>query len=82
MPQPEPDRLPMVIRSDDDTRINLERARVLLVDDNPFSLSILASALHGFGVQTIHRCGSTEEAKRVARRWRRCAGVDIAGPSR
>lgn len=53
--------------ADENVRINLERARVLIVDDNPFSLSILASALHGFGVQTIHRCGSAGEAKRLAR---------------
>jgi len=52
---------------DDTRRINLERARVLLVDDNPFSLSILASALHGFGIGTIHRCSGAEEAKRIAR---------------
>lgn len=44
-------------------RINLEKLVVLLVDDNPQSLDILAQVVTGFGVRQIVRCGSAKEAR-------------------
>jgi CheY-like chemotaxis protein len=46
----------------DSDRINLERAVVLLVDDNPQALDILGNILTGFGVRQVYRCASAEQA--------------------
>ena len=46
----------------DTDRLNLERANVLLVDDNAQALDILASILVGFGVKAPARCASAREA--------------------
>ena len=40
------------------TRINLERATVLVLDDNGPSLDILSQVVSGFGVKQLHRAES------------------------
>lgn len=47
------------------SRINLESAVVLLVDDNRMSLDILNSAFMGFGVRERLRADATEDAVRI-----------------
>jgi CheY-like chemotaxis protein len=44
-------------------RINLEKLVVLLVDDNPQSLDILAQVVTGFGVRSIIRSPGGEDAR-------------------
>jgi len=44
-------------------RINLEKLVVMLVDDNPQSLDILGQVVSGFGVRSVVRCNSGEEAR-------------------
>lgn len=51
-----------------DTRVNLERSTLLLVDDNPQALDILSSIVQGFGVRRQIKCGSAVEAVEVIRR--------------
>lgn len=46
--------------------INLERASVMLLDDNPEGLGILVQIITAFGVKTLHRAVSTEAAERMA----------------
>lgn len=50
------------------SRVNLEQASVLLVDDNPQALDILASIVQGFGVREQIRCGSALEACEIVRK--------------
>lgn len=50
------------------SRVNLEQASVLLVDDNPQALDILASIIQGFGVREQIRCGSALDATEILRR--------------
>jgi DNA-binding response OmpR family regulator len=50
---------------DPDLKINLAKARVLLVYDNSRALDILSSALAGLGVRNLKRCGALEDAKRA-----------------
>ena len=46
----------------DNDRLNLDRAVVLLVDDNPQALDILGHILSGFGVRQIYRCSGGQQA--------------------
>ncbi len=45
------------------TRINLERATVLVLDDNGPSLDILSQVVSGFGVKQLHRAETVKEAQ-------------------
>jgi DNA-binding NarL/FixJ family response regulator len=47
-------------------RVNLEKASVLLLDDNPMGMSILVQIITGLGARHLHRCGSVEEAREAA----------------
>ncbi|MDR3508340.1 MAG: response regulator [Caulobacteraceae bacterium] len=49
-------------------RINLDKLNVLLVDDNQQSLDILSQVLSGFGVRSMHKCDSGEEALKLVQR--------------
>lgn len=49
------------------TRINLERATVLVLDDNGPSLDILSQVVSGFGVNQLHRAETVKEAQDLAR---------------
>lgn len=53
---------------DPDLKVNLSKARVLLVYDNPRALDILSSALSGLGVRNLKRCGGLEDAKQMLAR--------------
>src|SRR5471032_1575147 len=46
--------------------INLERASVMLLDDNPEGMGILVQIITAFGVKTLHRAVNTEAAERMA----------------
>lgn len=46
----------------DSDRLNLEKAVVLIVDDNAQALDILGQVVSGFGVRQLHRCTSAQEA--------------------
>jgi CheY-like chemotaxis protein len=46
-------------------KLNLEKIKFMIVDDNSQSLEIIASAISGFGVHNIVRCDSAKEARRV-----------------
>lgn len=45
------------------TRLDLRKAKVLLVDDNPQSLELMSQVLVGFRVGRIATCRSAEEAR-------------------
>ena len=45
------------------TRLNLGKARLLLVDDSEPSMEILSQALLGFGVSHSRKCASAAEAR-------------------
>lgn len=49
------------------TRINLERATVLVLDDNGPSLDILSQVVAGFGVNQLHRADSVKDAQELVR---------------
>lgn len=49
------------------TRINLEKAVVLVLDDNGPSLDILSQVVSGFGVKQLHRADSVKDAQDLAR---------------
>jgi CheY-like chemotaxis protein len=49
------------------TRINLERATVLVLDDNGPSLDILSQVVSGFGVNQLHRAASVKDAQELVR---------------
>lgn len=51
-----------------ETRVNLERSIVLLIDDNPQALDILSSVVQGFGVRDQIKCASALEAIEVVKR--------------
>ena len=55
----------------DGEKINLEKAKVMLIDANNQGLDILTQVFAGFGARTPHRCSSTEEAQQMLR------GVDV-----
>ena len=46
--------------------INLERASVLLLDDNPEGMGILVQIITAFGVKTLHRAASAKAAEAMA----------------
>lgn len=50
------------------SRVNLEQATVLLIDDNPQALAILSSIVQGFGVNEQIHCGSAIEASEIVKR--------------
>lgn len=45
--------------------VNLDRATVLLIDDNPQALDILSSVIQGFGVREQIRCDSASAATEI-----------------
>lgn len=47
-------------------RINLEKASVLLLDDNPMGMSILVQIITGLGARHLHRCASVEQAQEAS----------------
>ncbi len=47
----------------DSDKLNLERVRFLLVDDNPQALNITTQVVTGYGVRKITKCGSAREAR-------------------
>lgn len=49
------------------TRINLEKATVLVLDDNGPSLDILSQVVSGFGVNQLHRAETVKEAQELAK---------------
>jgi CheY-like chemotaxis protein len=49
------------------TRINLEKATVLVLDDNGPSLDILSQVVAGFGVNQLHRADSVKDAQELVR---------------
>jgi CheY-like chemotaxis protein len=49
------------------SRINLERATVLVLDDNGPSLDILSQVVSGFGVKQLHRAESVMDAQALIR---------------
>ena len=49
-----------------DARINLEKAEILLLDESLEGMSILTQMVSAFGVRSVHRCRSVEEAKKEA----------------
>lgn len=51
-----------------DMRINLERSRVLLVDDNPQALEVQSAMIRGFGVHRQLRASSAKEAMDIVQR--------------
>lgn len=46
-------------------RLNLERARILLLD-NPLGVDILVRIFSGAGAKSFYRCNSSDEAKAIA----------------
>ncbi len=48
-----------------DFRVNLERASILLVDNNSLGMSILGQIFGGFGVRKLHKCTTAREAKQL-----------------
>lgn len=49
--------------SSSSARLDLRKARVLVVDDNPHALELLSQILLGFRVEQTKACGSPEEAR-------------------
>lgn len=49
------------------TRINLEKATVLVLDDNGASLDILSQVVAGFGVNQLHRADSVKDAQELVK---------------
>jgi CheY-like chemotaxis protein len=47
------------------TRINLDQAAVLVLDDNGQSLDILSQVVSGFGVKQLHKAASVATAKKI-----------------
>lgn len=50
-----------------DTRMNLARSTVMLIDDNEQALEVLASIFRGFGVHRQIKCRSAAEAQDMVR---------------
>lgn len=50
------------------TRLDLRKARALLVDDNPQSLDLLSQVLAGFRLQQLKSCQSAGEARDLVAR--------------
>ena len=49
-----------------DTRINLEKAEVLLLDESLEGMGILTQIVAAFGVRSVHRCRDVEAARKAA----------------
>ena len=49
-----------------DTRINLEKAEVLLLDENLEGMGVLLQIVSAFGVRNHYHCRSVDEAKKQA----------------
>jgi CheY-like chemotaxis protein len=47
------------------TRINLRRAKILVVEDNPLALKLLTEALNGLRVKSVQPCTSAAEAREI-----------------
>ena len=47
----------------DGEKVNLEKAKVMLIDANTQGLDILTQVFAGFGARTPHRCSSAREAQ-------------------
>jgi CheY-like chemotaxis protein len=47
------------------TRIDLRRAKVLAVEDNPLALQLLTEALNGLRVRSVKPCASSSEARQL-----------------
>ena len=45
------------------TIVNLSRANVLIVDDNPYALRLMVQMMMGFGVRSHHECQTVAEAR-------------------
>lgn len=52
------------------TRLDLRKARALLVDDNPQSLDLMTQVLAGFRLQQLKSCLSADEARSLVGRER------------
>lgn len=52
--------------SSSNAKIDLTRARALLLDDNPVHLEMLSNVLHGFDLKRQTKCGNLREAKAAA----------------
>ena len=48
---------------DPETKVNLGKARILLLYDNARALDILAATLRSFGARNVKRCSSVDEAR-------------------
>jgi hypothetical protein len=48
-----------------DSRVNLERASILLLDDSALGMSILAQIFSGFGARSLYKCWTVPEAKKL-----------------
>ncbi len=48
------------------TRINLEKAQVLVLDESQEGMGVLTQVLAAFGVRNAHRCRTMDEARKVA----------------
>lgn len=64
---------------DSESRINLSKASVLLVDGSSHSLDVIAQVLKGFGVPTVHRFNSLKDANKFLSQ--RTADLFIIDPS-
>ena len=47
------------------SRVNLERASILLLDGSALGMSILAQIFSGFGARSLHKCWTVAEAKKL-----------------
>ena len=64
------------------TRFNLNKASVLLLDSTTMGLSVLAQIIKGFGAHSIHRCTDINDAKSIARTQRlHLSIIDAQSPS-
>ncbi len=63
-------------------RFNLERASVLILEENPLGMSILTQILTGFGARAIRRCETVEQAEQAVQSTQLdLLIVDSLGPS-
>ena len=56
-----------MIGIDPNSKINLSKASVLLIDGSQHSLNVMAQIMKGFGVREICRCASIDEAEKNVR---------------
>ncbi len=55
----------MTVNRNSLTRLNLSKAKILMVEDNANGMEILAQILLGFGANMTTKCTSTAEARRA-----------------